>query len=133
MLKWLRAVLGRRSSTGEEGERIAAAHLRRCGYRLMGRNLRSRQGEVDILAEAPDRKTIVVVEVKATATSESPYPPEVHLSKRKQRKLVALAATLARRHRFIDRPLRFDLIAVECPPGQEPAIRHYLGAFESHI
>ena len=55
MLKWLRAVLGRRSSTGEEGERIAAAHLRRCGYRTcsIGKNHLFPMENCDLYANEP--------------------------------------------------------------------------------
>lgn len=51
---------------GRQGEEAAARHLRRAGYRILGRNLRNRFGEVDLLAEAPDQRTIVVVEVKSS-------------------------------------------------------------------
>ncbi len=48
-------------SVAARGERTAARHLTRRGYRILGRNLRNRFGEIDILAEDPDRRTVVVV------------------------------------------------------------------------
>lgn len=124
-------VLGVSTGVGARGERVAARHLRKLDYRILGRNLRNRFGEIDIVAEAPDRKTIVVVEVK---TSEGgPVRPEVRVNLRKQRQLVALAVQLARRHRFHDRPIRFDVVGVELAPGSEPVVRHHVGAFQSHV
>lgn len=121
----------RRSPPGARGERLAAKHLKRAGYRILTRNLRSRLGEIDILAEAPDRHTIVIVEVKSG--SGGSVPPEAHLTRAKQRKLVSLAAQLLRRYRLTQRPLRFDLIAVELPPRGAPVVRHHEGAFEAHV
>jgi len=40
-------------SLGETGERLAAGYLRRRGYRIVGRNLRTQIGEIDILALGP--------------------------------------------------------------------------------
>jgi len=56
---------GAGASLGERGERAAEKQLRRTGYRILARQLRNRYGEVDILAEAPDGRTIAIVEVKA--------------------------------------------------------------------
>lgn len=50
--------------TGRLGERLAARALRRRGYRLLGRNLRTPWAEVDLLAR--DGPSLVVVEVKTT-------------------------------------------------------------------
>src|SRR5688572_661768 len=85
-------------SLGARGERVAARLLRREGYRVLARNLRSRLGEVDILAEAPDGHTIVIVEVKAGTGAAAALRPEVHVNAAKQRKLAALASNLARRY-----------------------------------
>ena len=119
------------------GEHLAADHLKRGGYRVMSMNVRNRYGEIDILAEAPDQRTIVIVEVKTSASPASPgdaTPPEVRVNHRKQQKLVHLACQLARRYRLTDRPIRFDVIGVNLPPnGKGAVIRHHSGAFESHV
>ena len=135
----LLARLGIDRSVGSRGERAAAGHLRRHGYRILARNLRNKLGEIDILAEAPDGRTIVVVEVKSSAVrpgddgrSANP-PPEVHVNRAKQRKLVSLACQTARRNRLADRPIRFDVIGVELPTKGRPTIRHHVNAFESHV
>lgn len=136
LLRILRAMFS--PSVGARGERVAARYLRRRGYRVVARNLRGRFGEIDLLAEAPDGRTLVVVEVKAAAPADGEpaapeLRPEVHVNPVKQRKLAALAAQLVRRLKLADRPVRFDVIAVELPRGAQPLIRHHEAAFESHL
>ena len=106
---------------------------------MLARNLRNRLGEVDLVAEAPDRKTIVIVEVKSTSADARDLQnrtPEVHVNRAKQRKLTALACQLCRQYGWSDRPIRFDVIGVEVPgprSGGEPVIRHHMAAFESQV
>ncbi len=143
--------LERRGPTGQRGERIAARYLRQKGYRILGRNLRSRLGEIDLLAQAPkpDQRTIVIVEVKsgvvdvpataagmaADAKGSAPSSrwarPEQHVDINKQRKLTALAGELIRRRGLGDRPVRFDVVAVELRPTGDPVIRHHPSAFQA--
>lgn len=121
----------RRSSTGARGERVAADLLKRKHYRVMARNLRNRFGEIDLVALAPDGRTVVIVEVK---TAEDPNArPEARVDHHKQRRLTALAAQVARRYKFQDKPIRFDVIAVNLPPGAQPITRHYEAAFDAHV
>ncbi|MEO1236498.1 MAG: YraN family protein [Planctomycetota bacterium] len=140
-----RPLRGTHRRRGRAGERVAARHLQSEGYRVVARNLRTRHGELDLVAVAPDG-TAVAVEVKA-GTPNPRFPPELHVTPAKQRKIVALAAAVARRHRLTGRRLRFDVIAVEFPPKVEsppesrkksrsvppPIVRHHRGAFESHV
>ena len=124
---------------GSRGEQVAAGYLKRAGYRVLGRNLRNRFGEVDILAEAPDRQTIVVIEVKSgihpyrEASARSELAPEARVGRRKRRRLVALAGQMARRYHLTQRPIRFDIMGVDMPPNEPPIVRHHLAAFESHV
>jgi len=130
--------LGLGLSDGARGERQAARFLRHLGYRIIKANLTTRIGEVDILAEAPDHKTIVIVEVKTRVIREgddgvgNPLP-EVRVNAAKQRKLTNLASYLVRRFDLRDRPIRFDVIGVDLKRKDKPVIRHHIGAFESHI
>ncbi|MEX0653346.1 MAG: YraN family protein [Phycisphaeraceae bacterium] len=133
VLDWLRGLAERdpRRSLGGRGERVAAKHLKRQGYRVVARNLRCKVGEIDLLAEAPDGRTVVVVEVKAGRGG--PLPPEVRVGAAKQRKLVSLAVQLVRRHRLHRRPIRFDVIGVDLPARGKPVVRHHVGAFEARV
>ena len=122
---------------GAISERLVARYLKSAGYRILGCNLRNRFGEVDILAEAPDRRTIVVVEVKSRAGHAdrgfSNVAPEMRVGHHKQRQLVALACQMARQYRLTERPIRFDVVGVDLPQDTAAVIRHHIGAFESHV
>jgi len=131
---WLSAPLARpeheTARIGRAGERIAARHLRRSGYRVLDRNLRSKHGEIDLVCMDPDRRTIVFVEVKSSGIKRREpetgrIPPEVHLTPAKRRKLLYLAKSLAHQRGWLDRPLRIDAVAVDVPQRGEPAVRHY--------
>mgnify|MGYP001193396302 CR=1 FL=1 len=130
--QWLsRFGLLRRSGLGDVGERLAAAYLRRNGYRVLGTNLWSRLGEIDLFAEAPDGRTLVVVEVKSGRDEQ--IPPEAHVSWSKQRKLVSLASQLVNRYGWTDRPVRFDVVGVVFRADGSNDLRHHVSAFESHV
>jgi putative endonuclease len=73
---------------GRLGESLAANYLRRKGYRILGRNYRSKIGELDLIA-AKDR-TLVFVEVK-TRTGTGGGQPYEAVDNRKQKKLLRLA------------------------------------------
>ena len=116
---------------GVRGERVAVRFLKRRGYRILARNLRNRFGEIDLIVQPRGEPTIVIVEVKAGTGGR--HRPEVHVTPHQQRKLVALAAQAVRRHRLHGRPIRFDVIAVDFIDDQKPAVRHYVGAFQSQV
>jgi len=127
----IRLKLQGQSSIGAQGERAAANMLKGKRYRLMARNLRNRFGEIDLLALAPDGRTVVIVEVK---TAEGPNAlPELRVDKKKQKRLTTLAAQVVRRYKLKDKPIRFDVIAVNLGADNEPSIRHYEAAFDSHV
>jgi putative endonuclease len=119
------------TALGRRGEKLAAATLRRSGYRVLARNLRRRLGEVDLLAEHKRDRTIVIVEVKTTRSDDP--PPEVHVNTHKQHKLTMLAGHLMRELRLGDRRVRFDVIAIVWPiDARKPSrVTHHVGAFEA--
>ena len=51
-----------RRALGRLGERLAAAHLQRLGFAILARNVRTRHGEIDLIAF--DGEALVFVEVK---------------------------------------------------------------------
>jgi putative endonuclease len=130
---WLgRGNASRRDPLGPRGERIAMKHLRAKGYRRLGANVRTGSGEIDLIALAPDKRTIVFVEVKAKRVSDdgarvSP-PPEASVHARKRAKLLLVAKQVARAKGWTDRPLRIDVVAVEAPDRGAPTVRHYENA-----
>lgn len=129
---FVKPLRGANRRRGRHGERLAARHLKKNGYRILARNVRNRCGELDLIALAPDQRTVVAVEVKAGAANPT-YPPELHVTPAKQRKIVALTAQLARRYRLTQSAFRFDVIAVEFPDVGDPVIRHHVSAFEANF
>ncbi|MBL8693900.1 MAG: YraN family protein [Planctomycetes bacterium] len=62
-----------RPALGPIGEEIAARALADRGYRILERNLRSRVGEIDLLAT--EGETLVAVEVKARTVKDASRMP----------------------------------------------------------
>ena len=98
-----------RGKLGACAEVAAARYLKRQGYRILERNLRTRLGEIDIVAT--DGNWLVVVEVRSRR-EDSPVSPRETLTRNKRRKLRALTEQLRKRHRLVDRPVRVDLVEV---------------------
>ncbi|RNC82015.1 MAG: YraN family protein [Phycisphaera sp.] len=122
--------LAKDSSVGARGERTAARWLKKQGYRVMGRNVRVGVGEADIVCLAPDKKTIVIVEVKARIALKQDGPrPERNVGCRKQQKLRSVARSVARKLDLEDRPLRIDVVGIEFIENQrKPVVRHHPSA-----
>lgn len=94
---------------GRQGENQAVDFLVRQGYKILDRNFRNRLGEIDIIAF--HRGVICFIEVKTRRTSFSGTPYEA-ISKRKQLKLAQLALSYLKYKKLLDRPARFDVVAV---------------------
>jgi putative endonuclease len=132
-----RAAPGDERALGRAGERAAAGLLRRAGYRVLGRNVRMAVGEADLLCIAPDRRTIVVVEVKTRLRGSSRsllgeiVAPEASVHAHKRRKLRAVARAIVCANGWSGRPCRIDVVAVEWPAaGGRPVLRHTPGAVQ---
>jgi putative endonuclease len=113
---------------GEEGETLAAKHLRRKGYKILARNYRCPAGEADIIALDKSRAdgyagVVVFVEVK-TRSSDQNVLPESAINQRKQGQLLRVARYYLSDPRRAELPARFDSVAVVIPPHGEPRIRH---------
>jgi putative endonuclease len=124
---WWRRWFGRRS------ERSAARFLRSLGYRVLAANVSDPAGELDLLAL--DRETLVVVEVRSTA-SDRPDALEntaASVDIRKQRKITgATLRFLAARKLLGKIAVRFDVLVLSWPSHSgEPKIRHIPHAFEA--
>lgn len=103
------------------------------GFRIVGVNLRVPMGEADILAIAPDGRTIVLVEVKSRRLGHGEAAPlkapEASVTEAKREKLIEILRHFCRANRWWDRPLRIDVVGVEFradPSDARPfAIRHH--------
>ncbi|HTU25266.1 MAG TPA: YraN family protein [Pirellulales bacterium] len=116
-------------SLGERGEQAAARFLRQLGYRVVDRRHRTALGEIDLVAV--DGRTVVFVEVKTRRSDDAGRPHEA-IDPAKQARLSRLALAYLKRHDLLDCPARFDVVAVTWLAGsKQPAIEHFLNAFES--
>lgn len=93
---------------GARGETVAAWFLRLKGYRIVGRNVRTPLGEIDIIAKRGD--VIAIVEVKARPTLREAMEAVTPTAQRR----IANAADLwlGRQKDAAGLSLRFDIIAV---------------------
>jgi putative endonuclease len=117
-----------RQNLGRAGEVEAARVLARSGLVILERNLRSRLGEIDLLAR--DGQTLVFVEVKARRGS-SGDPPEAAVNARKRARLGRLALGYLAARRLGERSCRFDVVAVSLDEaGAVTGTRHIRSAFD---
>src|SRR6185437_12425227 len=122
-----------RAQTGRRGEELAAAHLSRRGFTILDRNVRSRYGEIDIVA--CDGRVLAFVEVKTTRASRRPAAtaPLERVGGAQRARLRRLALSwLLNRPRGRGRPpeVRFDAIGVVlAPDGRLLALEHVEGAW----
>ena len=120
-----------RQSVGRLGERLAAEHLERLGYRVLVRNHRTRFGELDLVA--CDDERIVFVEVKARRSGPGRPLEKVDWRKQGQVRLLArawLTETTDRPDRPHRRDVRFDAIGVIVDAaGRLVELEHLEGAF----
>jgi putative endonuclease len=109
----------RRRALGQRGEELAAAHLVDAGFSTLARNVRTRCGEIDLIAF--DGHTLVFAEVKSRLIGAGQHhirpeqEPLIGLSAR-QRARVRRAASAWLRDERPNRPvastIRFDAIGV---------------------
>jgi putative endonuclease len=122
-----------RRSLGALGERLAAEHLERSGYRIVERNYRTRYGELDIVAAG--ERCLVFCEVKTRITGRSSLHPFESIASGKRSQVRRMAAQwLAERRSQLGEPaqpnLRFDAIGVRLTAtGRLMALDHLEDAF----
>ena len=90
---------------GKWGEDVAARFLQQKGLKILERNWRCEEGELDIIALEGD--TVVVVEVR-TRTSDAYGAPEESLTYHKRRHLENSALAYLQEHDCLDRFWRID-------------------------
>ena len=119
---------GRRLRLGQLGERQAARWLRRRGSRILRRNLRLGRREIDLVAETPDGRVVIVVEVKS---GDSVLRASGRVDARKEHHVASVASALVRSGLTAGRPLRFDVVLVHLRADGTRHVMHLPGAFES--
>ena len=118
-------------ATGQQGEKIAEAILKRKGFRIEAVNWRySKLGEIDLIAYQEEDSLLAFVEVKTRKSGLYGCPAEA-VDERKQAQLAALAEIyLAEHPELADGQIRFDVISVYYPGlGKAAEIEHLENAF----
>jgi len=116
-----------RHQFGQASEMQAELFLMAKGYRILDRNVRTRLGELDLVAD--DHGVVVFVEVKGR-TTDAFGGALLAVDYRKRVKLTKLAAQyLAQRH-WSDKVCRFDVVLVQGRSSDQGRIEHLQNAFD---
>lgn len=107
-----------RQQVGRWGEDVALEALSQKGLRLVGRNVRTPYGEIDLILQDGDE--MVFVEVKARTTGSFGLP-ETAVDGRKQGRMVRSALHWLQNHPEWSGGWRVDVVAVCGKPGMAAA------------
>lgn len=104
---------------GSDAEDLAADYLIGQGYTVVTRRHKTRGGELDLVALDGDE--LVFVEVKQRRSGM----PEEAIGRRKIDRLFAAANAYCRDNGLLEKPYRFDVVAVA-----SDGVRHHRGVFQ---
>ena len=112
-----------RQNLGNWGENAAENFLVSKGHLIVGRNVRTPYGEIDIISR--DGDILVFVEVK-TRSNEQFGLPEEAITRNKQIHMLNAAQAFLQTNPDFDGDWRIDVIAVRKKPGvNSPEIIHF--------
>jgi len=118
----------RRSVSGRHAEGLAAAHLEAAGLRVVARNWRRPEGELDIVAD--DGGTCVFVEVRSRTGEEHGHALEA-ITPHKRARVIRAARLYMDAETPVAGGYRFDVVAVTFwDDGRQPDVVHIANAFE---
>ena len=110
---------------GDQYENMAARYLEKQGYKILARQYRSRQGEIDLVAQ--DGRVVVFVEVKGRQNTAFGLPQEA-VDRRKQQRLWKVAQHFLWANRLQESLCRFDVVAI-CGKDPHTSLCHIKHAF----
>lgn len=113
-----------RRALGRWGEELAGRYLAERGMRVVDRNWRCRQGEIDIVAM--DGECLVVCEVKTRSGTGFGQPVEA-VTWSKYARLRRLAGEWLAAHPCRVADVRIDVIGVHRPAVGRPTVSHLQG------
>jgi len=113
-----------RQKIGQVGENIATNYLKEKGYKILDRNLKTKWGELDIVANK--NKTIIFVEVKTLIKKpNSSFLPEDEITFHKAKQLQKMAQIyLSCKKLPLDIAQQIDIIAIEFNTLNDYTVRH---------
>lgn len=95
---------------GKDGEEIAANYLIERGYRVLDQNWRIKEGELDLVAHAPDGK-IIFLEVKSRSSAAFGDPLE-SITYSKAMRIQRLALAWLATHQRLGSSYRIDAVGI---------------------
>jgi putative endonuclease len=119
--KYLQEMTNRyRQSLGKWGEDIALKFLENQGLRLLFRNYRTQDGELDLVMNTQDQ--LVIVEVKTRKNIDFGTPEE-SITDEKIEHLIFATEWLLQQHPEINENWRIDVVSIiGTPAGMDPQI-----------
>lgn len=112
-----------KKAVGRKGENLAAEYLAKKGFQILGRSLRTSEGEIDLLAQ--DGEWLVFVEVRTRRSREFGTPEESITPNQKNRLISVAEAYLEGREE--PPPWRIDIVAIDMA-APEYRIEHIISA-----
>ncbi len=109
---------------GRKGEQLAVEYLEQAGLRILDRNYRCAEGEIDIVAA--ERQVLVACEVKTRSGIRFGTPIEA-ITRQKRSRLRRLAVHWVIAHGVIFDELRVDVVGVLRSPAGDFEIEHIRG------
>jgi putative endonuclease len=107
------------TETGRAAEQKAANYLTEAGFRVIGRNWRTRWCEIDIIATKGP--VLHIIEVKYRKSTRYGYAAE-YISRDKSARLTRAALSWTQAHHY-NGPYQIDVISVE-GSADNPTIQH---------
>lgn len=104
-----------------DGDQAAAEYLESAGFRILDRNWRCDEGEIDIVAT--ERGVLVVCVVKTRSAGRRGAPLE-SVSRAKRNRLRCLAIRWLTAHGVRFDQVRVDVVGVAPEPGSGSGIEH---------
>jgi putative endonuclease len=109
---------------GKQGEQLAVEHLKRAGLRVLDRNWRCAEGEIDIVAA--ERRALVVCEVKTRSGVRYGTPLEA-ITRQKRNRLRRLAVRWLVAHGILFDEIRIDVVGVLRAESGDFTVQHVRG------
>ncbi len=109
-------------ATGKRGEDIACRFLKKDSYKILQKNFRCHQGEIDLIAKDKDG-VLCFVEVKAR-NSEDFGLPEESITYWKRKKLLYIALAYIEVKKLKSKAMRFDVVSINLANNKTTIIKN---------
>ncbi len=116
-----------RKQKGDLGEQAAVHELKRMGYKILERNFRVRNGELDIIAL--DNDVLAIIEVKTRSNEIYGSAEEAVDSRKLNHMLNAINIYLTKKN-LHEMPVRIDVVTVDLADGENIRVEVIKNAVE---